>query len=131
MQHRNPSRTKDVQDAVLDAVEAMYNQGDIERIRAHYHPEYVLLQIKENELQRTPLQDRIELRRKGHEEGEYPRKKKVSIRFVSTDIVDTAATVHFEFIHGGVHTCDDFMSLYRFDEGWRIVCQTTYHHAAS
>ena len=39
-----------------------------------------------------------------------------------------AAAVKQDFYRGKRRTCTDFLSLYKFKEGWRIVSWTTYHH---
>jgi hypothetical protein len=117
-----------VKETILKAVDAMYNQGDIEAIRRCYHPGYILLVMREDALVSVPLDQRIEAVKKGHERGEYPAKERVSIRFRHVTVAGTAAAGYFEYLRGDKHTCDDLMSLYRFESGWRIVHQTTHHY---
>lgn len=127
-QNNKETEIKSIKDVILKAVDAMYNQGDIEQIRKYYHPGYILFMMKDNYLQYTTLFNRIEYRRRGHEKGEYPAKEKATVKFVTVDVVGTAATVQFHYYRGERQTCEDFMSLYKFKEGWRIVSQTTYHY---
>jgi hypothetical protein len=61
-----------VRETILKAVDAMYNRGDIEAVRRYYHPAYILLVMREDDLASLPLEQRIEARKKGHERGEYP-----------------------------------------------------------
>ncbi len=125
----NPDDAKQqVKETIQKAIDAMYNLGDIERIRKHYHPGYILQIMNQNYLSVIPLHNRIEKKRQDHQKGVYPTKDKISIKFISINVQGHAAIVYFDYFKGKQKTCADFMSLYRFKEGWRIVNQTSYHY---
>jgi hypothetical protein len=44
------------------------------------------------------------------------------------DIEGSAAVVRVEIWRDGAHTFTDYLSLYRFPDGWRIVGKIYYTH---
>ena len=44
------------------------------------------------------------------------------------EVTGNAATTKFKYFKRVSQTCTDFMYLYKFEEGWRIVSTITYHH---
>ena len=118
-----------IEEVVQIAFDAYYNDGDIELIKKYFHPGFnLLLMTRDNSLLyyfRHNFIDRVKQRK---ERGMYPPKKRVSIKFLRIDVVRNAAAVKQDFYRGERRTCTDFLSLYKFKEGWRIVSWTTYHH---
>ena len=118
-----------IEEVVQIAFDAYYNDGDIELIKKYFHPGSNLLSMtRDNSLLyyfRHNFIDRVKQRK---ERGMYPPKKRVSIKFLRIDVVRNAAAVKQDFYRGERRTCTDFLSLYKFKEGWRIVSWTTYHH---
>lgn len=127
----------DGKDAEIDAIEevvqiafdAYYNDGDIELIKKYFHPGFNLLSMtRDNSLLYYFRHNFIDRVKKQKERGKYPPKKRVSIKFLCVDVVGNAAVVKEDFYRGERRTCTDFLSLYKFEEGWRIVSWTTYYH---
>jgi hypothetical protein len=48
--------------------------------------------------------------------------------FLSVDVTGTAATVKLELYREGKKIFTDYIVLYKFTEGWRIVSKTFYRH---
>jgi hypothetical protein len=48
--------------------------------------------------------------------------------FTTVDVTGEAAVVRLELHRGGKHTFTDYLSLYRFPEGWKIVSKTFQAH---
>ncbi len=44
------------------------------------------------------------------------------------DITGTAAVVRLELFRDGVHVFTDYLSLYKFSEGWKIVSKIFYRY---
>lgn len=114
---------------VQKGIDAMYNKRKPELIKKYYHPGYVLQIVKENDLQLVYLHNRLEARADWERSGQCPIQAKVEIKIQNIESSGNAATVYFNYFMGNVHTCDDFIALYKFADGWKIVNQTTYHIA--
>lgn len=50
--------------------------------------------------------------------------------FTQVDVTGDAAVVRLELHRDGKHTFTDYLSLYRFPEGWKIVSKTFQSHAS-
>ena len=48
--------------------------------------------------------------------------------FTAVNVAGNAATVQFEVYRGDEHIFSDFMSLYKFEDGWKIVNKIYYSH---
>jgi len=117
-----------VKKVVQKAIDANYNNGNIELMKKYYHSRFNLLIVHNNELHYISLKKMIKGVSKKKAKEEYPPKEKISIEFLSVEVAGNAATVKFDYFKGKRRTCIDFISLYKFKEGWKIVSQTTYHY---
>ena len=50
--------------------------------------------------------------------------------FTLVDVTGNAAVVRLELHRDGKHTLTDYLSLYRFADGWKIVAKTFHSHAS-
>jgi Putative lumazine-binding len=48
--------------------------------------------------------------------------------FTSVDVTDDAAVARVEIYRDGTHAFTDYLSLYRFPDGWRIVSKIFQAH---
>ncbi len=110
-------------------IEAIYNQGDTTAMRKGFHEQFDLLGLQEDQgLRVVTLKDWIELVTTKKKEGKYPplKSNKVSVNFLRIDIVETVASAKIEFLVGGEVRYIDFLALYKFDEGWKIMNKVYY-----
>ena len=110
-------------------VEGIQNEGDLKKIDSGIHPGFNLLGIGEKEeMWVLPIEDWKKRVEKGKEAGKYPKPvdKEVTIKFKSVDVTGTAAVAKIEFLIGGKLTYVDYISLYKFDEGWKLVNKIFY-----
>ncbi len=49
-------------------------------------------------------------------------------RFPVVEISGSAAICRVEIERGGKHVFTDFLNLYKFEDGWKIVGKTFYRH---
>jgi len=117
-----------VKNTISNAIDAMYNNGNVELIKKYYHPDYdLLLLTADNTLYKMSLNERISYVEKELEGNNFPPKETVTIEFEIVDVAHSTATVKFDYFKSDRRTCIDVMTLYKFKEGWRIVSQTTHH----
>jgi len=110
-------------------VEGIQNEGDIVKIDAGIHPDFKLLGIdKEDGIWQLPIsewKDKVIERKKN---GKLPRTGEdvISIKFLDVDVTGTAAVAKFEFYVGKEKKYIDYISLYKFDQGWMLVSKIFY-----
>ena len=109
-------------------VEGIHKEQDPEKIRAGFHPDFVMF-INGDEGIRTVTRDgwiaRIE---EGEAKNPDRPRPKVEHEFTMVDVVGDAAVARVELHRDGKHTFTDYLSLYRFDDGWRIIGKTFHRH---
>lgn len=119
---------KVIQESYIDGIQ---NLGDIETIRKGFHPSFVLLGVSPNNLiTQLPIYtwiEMVELRKLETPNG-LPPEKKVTCEFEFIDVTGTAAVAKFKFFVGGKQVFTDYLNLYKFKEGWRIVGKVFYRH---
>jgi hypothetical protein len=110
-------------------VEGLQNEGDAQKIDSGIHPDFNLLGIGEgNSMWKLPIADWKAKAVKKREEGKLPpaEDKKVSVKFSSIDVTGTAAVAKIEFYVGDKQTYIDYISLYKFEDGWKMVNKIFY-----
>lgn len=110
-------------------VDGLQNEGDIVKIDSGIHSGFNLIGIGEDdEMWVLPIADWKNKTEKKKEEGVFPREgdKKVSVKFLNIDITGTAAVAKIEFYVGSEKKYVDYISLYKFDSGWKMVNKIFY-----
>ena len=110
-------------------VEGLQNEGDKEKIEAGFHEHFHLIGIdKGDEMWHLNISDWKARQVKKKENGELPiaPEKKVTVKFKSVDVTGTAAVAKLEFYVGGKLTYIDYISLYKFESGWKMVNKIFY-----
>jgi len=120
--------------AIKTVIQAAYadgimNKGDIDSIEKGFHPGFAIIGMGNNSLWKYPIYNWIESVSKKKREGKFPPEKIVTFKYPLIDISGTAAIVRVEFFEGENHKYTDFLSLYRFNEGWRIVSKIFFEHS--
>jgi len=113
----------------LAYVEGLQNEGDFNKIDKGFHPAFNLLGIGQGQAIWTlPIYTWKENVKQGKTKGKYPKAedKKVSIKFLIVDVTGTAAMAKFQFFVGKELKYVDYMSLYKFDDQWKIVNKIFY-----
>lgn len=110
-------------------VDGLQNEGDMDKINSGIHPDFNLLGIGENNnMWKLPIDKWKEQTAKKKADGKFPRTgdKLVSVKFESIDITGTAAVAKIQFYVGKKLTYVDYISLYKFDNGWKMVNKIYY-----
>lgn len=105
-------------------IEGMQKNGSRDDIRAGFHPEFTMAVHRDGGVMRVGVEDWIgRLPAPGQEVGH-----EVTHRVPTVQVVDETAVAQVEVLHDGEHVFTDFMGLYRFPEGWRIVTKIFEAH---
>lgn len=108
-------------------IEGIQNNGNIDDIRNGFHPTFNMLRLIENDIKPYPIEEWIAAIEKRKAEGNTSSVKTTG-KFISIDDTGNAATVKLELYRENKKTFTDYIVLYKFTEGWRIVSKTYYRH---
>lgn len=121
--------TDQIKDVINKAyIEGLHNGGNLDETRKGFHPGFDLLILKNNQMEKLPIYNWIESTEKKRKENPTPSPIKTMINFVNIDITGTSAVAKIELSREGKLIFTDYLSLYKFEEGWRIVGKIYFKH---
>lgn len=111
-------------------VDGLQNKGPVTDIEKGFHPGFELLGNKNNELTKFPIYSWIMYHKKRVAENPNPptAEELVTSKFPLIDITGNAAIAKIELYKGGNILFTDYLSLYKFEEGWQIVSKIYFRH---
>ena len=109
-------------------IEGIQNNGPIEDIKNGFHSSFNMLRLMDNDIKPLPIGEWIASIEKRRQENPAPPANRTEGKFLAVEVVGNAATVKLELHRGGKLIFTDFLSLYKFNEGWKIVSKTFYRH---
>ena len=115
-----------VKSAYVDGVHA---KGDPALMRQGFHPDFRMLTLRNGVMTPVTLEEWINRLEMSNRERKGPRPE-IRHEFPHTDVTGDAAVVRVELHRDGKHTFTDYISLYRFPEGWRIVSKIFHVHSS-
>ena len=110
-------------------VDGLCNNADDEAISKGFHPGFNLLSAgKGNTMWKLPIHNWIEIAKEGKEKGfKYSfQNEYTTVKFLFIDVVGTIATAKIEFYEGKELNYIDYLSLIKFEDGWKIVSKIAY-----
>nr|WP_319397967.1 nuclear transport factor 2 family protein [uncultured Carboxylicivirga sp.] len=117
---------KVIETAYLNGVQ---NIGNMDLIDAGFHPDFRMQVLeKDGSLSNVSLDEFKQRVKNNIDKGVLPRPegKQVSVEFLSIDVSKYAATLKMDYILEGKSVYIDYMQLYKFPEGWKIVNKIYY-----
>ncbi len=113
-------------EAIKEVIEEGYIRGihgnqDEETVRSGFHHDFAMLVLQDNTIEKVTIEewlDRIE-GMKAHNPELWAAER--THDFLLTDVAGNAAVAKLDVRKGATHFSTDYMLLYRFEEGWRIV----------
>lgn len=111
-------------------VHGAFNTRDVAAMRAGFDASFAIFSADGDTLDRFPLDVWIERLETSLAEGydaEAPQNH-WQHRFALVDVTGNAAMVKLELSNEGKHIYTDYITLLRFDSGWRIVAKTYVQH---
>jgi hypothetical protein len=127
----SPARAQSDEDAIRALIQSAYVDGlqnlvDLEKTKAGFHPDFVLLGLRDGTLTRLPIAEWIASAEKRKADGVKP--PLTVCKFVAIDVTGSAASVKLELHQNDKRIFTDYLSLYRFPDGWKIVGKIYYRH---
>jgi hypothetical protein len=109
-------------------IEGIHNNGDLSETRKGFHPGFDLLMLQNNQLVKLPIYNWIESTERARKENPDAKRPQTTVNYVNIDITGTAAVAKIELLREGKLIFTDYLMLYRFEEGWKIVGKTYFRH---
>ncbi len=116
---------KVIQSAYVDGLQ---NQGEIEDIEKGFHPGFNLLVFRDDMVSEFPIYNWVEVtkRRKADNPDGIAEDQQTTCEYEMIDITGTAAIAKINLYKAGMHIYTDYLSLYKFKDGWKIVGKIYY-----
>ena len=101
-------------------VDGVHAKGDPALMRQGFHPDFRMLVLKDGVM--TPVDARRVggADREGGPRAQGPRPQ-IRHEFTLVDVTGKAAVARVELFRDGKHVFTDYLSLYQFADGWKIV----------
>jgi hypothetical protein len=123
--HEIEAIKKVIQEAVVDG---FLNLPDLKIMRKGIHSDFINLNISDNKLTKTKLNNWLESAETRKRDNPGGRKTKVTVKFLSVEAVDDIGFAEVEFYVGTpeLHGTDFFLLL-KFQDGWKLVRSIDQH----
>jgi hypothetical protein len=124
----------DEEAAVKKVVTASYfngafNKQDTEAMRAGFHPTFAIFSAKGKEISKYPIDTWIEGIEKNKARADFdPDKAKMDCKIMNVDVTGGCAAVKVEARKDGKLIYTDYLSLLKFEDGWKIVAKVYHRH---
>jgi hypothetical protein len=122
-------------DAIKNVIQTAYvdglqNKGNVEDIQKGFHPGFNLLGVRDNMLTKYPIYSWIQSfeKRKADDPSPLDDEQKITCNYLLIDVTGNAAMAKIQLIRNKVLLFTDYLQLYRFEEGWKIVSKIYYRH---
>ena len=130
-QEKNVENEKELIKQVIQTayVDGLCNNADAVAINQGFHPGFTLLGVgKGNTMWKYPIYSWVENAMDGKEnKHKYSFQDEfTTIKFQFVDVTGNAAVAKIDFFEGDKKKFVDYLSLLKFEDGWKIVTKTFY-----
>ncbi len=126
-----PAEVDEVKKVVFESyVNGAFNELDTESMEKGFHKEFAIFSAKGEELGKYAIADWVAgaKKRKANGYDSNDPKNVWEHKFTNIDVTGGAATVKVELRNQGKHVFTDYLSLLKFDSGWKIVAKVYHKH---
>ncbi len=118
---------KVIQSAYVDGLQ---NKGNVEDIQDGFHPGFNLLGVNQDMLTKFPIYSWIESfeKRKAKDPTPPTEEQIITCDYLLIDVTGNAAMAKIQLNRNGELLFTDYLQLYKFEEGWKIVSKIYYRH---
>lgn len=111
-------------------VDGLQNNGEVKDIENGFHPGFNLLGINHDMLTKFPIYSWIESfeKRKEKDPGLPAKEEKITCDFLLIDVTGNAAMAKIQLNRNNNLLFTDYLQLYKFEEGWKIVSKIYFRH---
>ena len=106
-----------------------FNDLDTESMEKGFHPDFAIFSAKGKQINKYPIATWIEGIQKRKSDPNFdPTQVKRDCRIVNLDVTGGCAAAKVEIFKQGKHVYTDYLSLLKFDDGWKIVAKVYHNH---
>ena len=106
-----------------------FNDLDTESMRKGFHPGFAIFSAKGNDISRYPIDVWIKGIEKRKQDPNFDLSQaKMDCKIASLDITEGCAAAKIEISQNGKMIYTDYLSLLKFDEGWKVVAKVYHAH---
>jgi hypothetical protein len=109
-------------------VKGLHNNGDLSETAKSFHEGFNLLGVRDNMLTKYPIYSWIEMSKQRRAQKERPIRPETTSKYPLIEITGNAAIAKVELYQNEEKIFTDYLSLYKFNEGWRIVSKIYEDH---
>ncbi len=114
-----------IKKVIVDAyINGVFNRGDASLIKKGCHPDLDVLILAQGRLMKTPVSFYID----SLEENPGPVRAGTTYKFTDIHVTGYAGLAIVEIFQEDKHIYTDYISLYKFDDGWKLVTKIFYSH---
>ncbi len=119
-----------IEDLILKAyVHGAFNELNPDAMRAGFHEDFAIFSAKGEAISKYPIATWADGAAKRKADPAFdPAENRWAHRFVSVDVTGGSASVKIELSKDGKLVYTDYLSLLKFDSGWRIVAKVYHQH---
>ena len=120
----------DVKAAIQSAyVDGVHVKLDPAAMRKGFHPDFRMLVLKDGKMTAVTLEDWISRMEAGAKKNPNAPRPAIKAEFPVVNVTGNAAVARVEIYRDGKHTFTDYLSLYKFADGWMIVGKIFQAHS--
>jgi len=122
---------KEVRKVVTEAYfNGAFNKLDTETMQKGFHPDFAIFSAKGNEISRYPIATWIEGIEKWKKASDFDAEKaKMDCKIANLEVTGGCAMVKVEASKDGTLIYTDYLSLLKFEDGWKIVAKVYHKHS--
>ncbi|MEP0986603.1 nuclear transport factor 2 family protein [Ekhidna sp.] len=111
-------------------INGAFNELDAEAMEKGFHRDFAIYSAKGEDISKYPISDWVAgvKKRKNNNYDPSDPKNIWKHTFAYVDVTGGAAQVKVELRNQGKHVYTDFLSLLKFDSGWKIVAKVYHKH---
>ncbi|MCG8373788.1 MAG: nuclear transport factor 2 family protein [Balneolales bacterium] len=121
---------EEIKETILTGyVHGAFNELNPEAMKKTFHEEFAIFSTDGENLRRYPIANWVEsVDRRKNSSGFNPEENIWEPKFLSIDVSGNSASVKLELHHEGELVYTDYLSLLKFNDGWKIVAKVYYQH---
>ena len=127
---RAQSEEEAVKEVILSGyVNGAFNNLNSDAMRKTFHEDFAIFSAKGEAISKYPIAVWAEGVEKRKKSDDFDPKKNIwEHEFVSVDITGGAAAVKIKLFKDGKHVYTDYLSLLKFEGGWRVAAKVYHQH---
>jgi len=111
-----------IEKVIVEAyINGIHRTQDESKIKSGFHQDFAMLVLNNNNIEKVNVSDWLDRIEKMKKDNPELWQSKTSYDFQLIDITKHAAMAKLNVYKGTTHFSTDYMLLYKFDEGWKIV----------